>query len=187
MSNVLIAYASTFGQTKKIVGRVAEWLKGAGFEVEELNLCRDSGPMELTAFDAFVIAGSVHRAKHHRELEAFVKENAAELRQKPGLFLSVSLSAAGKETRQLADAQRCIDEFVARTGWKPTRSHPVAGALEYSKYNFLVRHMMRRIAQQEGGDTDLRRDYEYTDWPALESFVDQFVLENLLGENSEVR
>ena len=43
----------------------------------------------------------------------------------------------------------------------------------YSKYNFLVRFFMRRIAQKEGGDTDTSRDYEYTDWEALDRLVDE--------------
>jgi menaquinone-dependent protoporphyrinogen oxidase len=30
---------------------------------------------------------------------------------------------------------------------------------------------MRRIAAAEGGETDTSRDYEYTDWAAVERFA----------------
>ena len=30
---------------------------------------------------------------------------------------------------------------------------------------------MRSIARKEGGDTDLTRDYEYTDWAAVDQFA----------------
>ena len=51
----------------------------------------------------------------------------------------------------------------------------VAGALVYSRYNWLTRWMMRRIARKEGGDTDTARDYEYTDWDALRRDVEIFL------------
>jgi hypothetical protein len=47
----------------------------------------------------------------------------------------------------------------------------VAGALLYSKYNPLVRFVMKRIAKEAGAATDTSRDYEYTDWVGLDRFV----------------
>jgi menaquinone-dependent protoporphyrinogen oxidase len=34
---------------------------------------------------------------------------------------------------------------------------------------------MRRIASREGGDTDTSRDYEYTDWAAVDRCAVEFV------------
>ena len=50
---------------------------------------------------------------------------------------------------------------------------PVAGALLYSKYNPLVRFVMKRIAKEAGAAHDTSRDYEYTDWVGLDRFVDE--------------
>jgi menaquinone-dependent protoporphyrinogen oxidase len=47
----------------------------------------------------------------------------------------------------------------------------VAGALAYSKYNFFIKLVMKAIARKAGGPTDTSRDYEFTDWPALDRFV----------------
>jgi len=33
---------------------------------------------------------------------------------------------------------------------------------------------MKRITAREGGDVDTSRDYEYTDWGALDRFTSQF-------------
>jgi menaquinone-dependent protoporphyrinogen oxidase len=33
---------------------------------------------------------------------------------------------------------------------------------------------MKRIARKEGGPTDTSRDYEYTDWEAVDRFADAF-------------
>ena len=97
-------------------------------------------------------------------------------------FVSVTLSEAGAENPQrpaaeraqaAADAQRMIDVFVTDTGWRPEHALAAAGALAYSKYNFLVRFLMKRIARKAGAPTDTSRDYEFTDWPALDRFVEE--------------
>ncbi|MNC94612.1 Protoporphyrinogen IX dehydrogenase [menaquinone] [compost metagenome] len=51
----------------------------------------------------------------------------------------------------------------------------MAGALPYSKYNWVKRWMMRRIVAKAGGDTDTSRDYEYTDWNDLRAFAKEFI------------
>ncbi len=34
--------------------------------------------------------------------------------------------------------------------------------------------MLLQIARREGGDTDVSRDYEYTDWESLRAFARAF-------------
>jgi menaquinone-dependent protoporphyrinogen oxidase len=70
-----------------------------------------------------------------------------------------------------------VDEFVAKTGFHPTWSRAVAGALPYTKYNFFIRWIMKRIVAKEGGDTDTSRDYVYTNWAALEQLTERFLVE----------
>ena len=60
---------------------------------------------------------------------------------------------------------------MKETGWHPARILPVAGALTYSRYNFLVKWIMRRIARRAGFDGPATRDYEFTNWPAVDRFV----------------
>ncbi|MEO8257290.1 MAG: flavodoxin domain-containing protein [Acidobacteriota bacterium] len=64
-----------------------------------------------------------------------------------------------------------IDVFVEETAWRPARVLPVAGALAYSRYNFLIRFVMKRIARKAGAPTDTSRDYEFTDWSVLDAFI----------------
>ena len=73
--------------------------------------------------------------------------------------------------RRRAETLPIVATFVRKTGWQPDRTELVAGALTYSKYNFVIRFVMRRIAAAAGGDVDTSRDYEYTDWNALDRFA----------------
>jgi menaquinone-dependent protoporphyrinogen oxidase len=104
----------------------------------------------------------------------------------PNAFISVTLSEAGVErieatteerARFIADVQKVLEAFFEQTGWRPQRVKPVAGALLYTKYNFLIRFIVKQIARKAGGDTDTSRDYEYTDWPALDRFADEITRE----------
>ena len=114
-------------------------------------------------------------AQYRRELEAAGAS-----------LLSLSLSQAGAQDeaappdrrRQAQDdVRRMIEAFVAETGWTPAHTLPVAGALAYSKYNFLVKLVMKRIARHNGASTDTSRDWEFTDWQAVDGFV-RFVAEH---------
>ena len=104
-----------------------------------------------------------------------MRKHQATLARAPSAFLSVGLAVASRTSDGRAQTMPIVERFVSQTGWRPQRVELVAGALPYSKYNVLVRFVMRRIARAEGGDTDTSRDYEYTDWSALERFVGDFV------------
>jgi menaquinone-dependent protoporphyrinogen oxidase len=57
---------------------------------------------------------------------------------------------AERRAQAAADVERWIDAFLAETGWHPAKIKAVAGALLYSKYNFLLRFVMKRISRQAG-------------------------------------
>ena len=58
---------------------------------------------------------------------------------------------------------------MERTGFDPDAVGLFAGALVYTQYGWLKRHLMRSIVKREGGDLDMSKDYEYTDWDAVRS------------------
>jgi menaquinone-dependent protoporphyrinogen oxidase len=74
------------------------------------------------------------------------------------------------------DLQAILNRFVGDTGWRPSVAKFVAGALPYTRYGWLRRLVMQRIVAKAGGDTDTRRDYEYTDWSDLRHFTVDFAL-----------
>jgi menaquinone-dependent protoporphyrinogen oxidase len=51
-----------------------------------------------------------------------------------------------------------------------------AGRLAYTKYGFLKRFLMKRIARKEGASTDTSRDHEFTKWSDVEQFAADMAL-----------
>jgi menaquinone-dependent protoporphyrinogen oxidase len=133
-----------------------------------------------------VLAASVHLHRHEKEMVAFVHDHRAELARLPTLFLSVSLSEAAAENQtrdpslraKASEEVRAVaEQFFETTGFRPTHFLPVAGALAYRHYNWLVRFVMKRIAAAEGASTDSSREHEYTDWTALDEAAERFAQE----------
>ena len=79
------------------------------------------------------------------------------LERLPSAFFSVSLAAHG----DTAEAESYVEEFEQDTGWRPTVVALFGGALLYTEYGFLNRHVMKKIARDKPGNlgTDTSRDY----------------------------
>ena len=163
---ILIAYATTDGQTRKIARFAADRLAGQGHAVELLNVA-DAKGLDLSRFRAAILAGSLHVGGYQKALAAFVTGARSDLAAMPTLFLAVSLSAAGSDPEDWAGVNRCLEEFKSETGWTPGRVEHVAGAFRFAEYDFFRAWAMRRIADQKGQKVEPGKDREYTDWAAL--------------------
>ena len=171
---ILIGYATTEGQTRKICRFCADVLADLGHAVELLPLS-EAGDLEVSRFDAVILAGSVHAHSFQKILVEFAGDHAASLHQRPTMFLSVSLSAAGNDASDWAGLESIIAEFKSNTGWTPDRVEHVAGAFRFTEYDFLKSWAMRWIAKEKGEEIDVHGDTEYTDWDAVRALMAEFL------------
>jgi menaquinone-dependent protoporphyrinogen oxidase len=170
---ILIAYATTEGQTRKVARFCADHLIAQGHSVELLPLADqpDDPRFDVSRYDAAILAGSVHGGRLQSELIRFTARHALALNGRPGLFLMLSLAAAGNDATEHADLARIAKEFTDNCGWKPKKVINVAGAFRFTQYDFFKSLAMRWIAHNKGEDVDPHRDKEYTDWPALAALM----------------
>lgn len=183
MKPIGVFYATRQGHTQRVAEHVAETLHARGLEIEVRNLRNQTGEIDFEEYTAVVLAASVHFGIHEYEMTKFAKKHRADLDAMPSAFISVNITQAGAERSTAAPEQRTkaaamvdsfLNEFYAKTGWHPKYVKAVAGALPYTKYNFVLRFFLKRCAAKSGGDTDTSHDYVYTNWSALDQFVDQF-------------
>jgi menaquinone-dependent protoporphyrinogen oxidase len=169
MTRILVLYGTTEGQTRKIAEVLAAEMRARGAHVDLVDAAAHS-PIPI-AYAAVVVAASVHAGGYQRSVRRWVKANAAALRSRPTAFVSVCLGVLQHDPKVARELQAIIDRFLADTSWQPDATKIVAGALPYTKYNWLTRWAMKRIVRKAGGDIDTSRDYEYTDWDDVRRFA----------------
>jgi len=184
MKPILLIYATREGHTRRIAEHVGALLAVQQRTFELVDAAHLPSAFSLAKYGSAIVSASLHAGKHESEMVQFVKGHLSHLQQIPALFLSVSLSErtvedpqapAEKRAQAEADVARTIDSFLKETGWRPSKVAAVAGALLYSKYNFVIRFIMKRIARKAGGPVDTSRDYEFTDWLKLDLLIAEFV------------
>jgi menaquinone-dependent protoporphyrinogen oxidase len=175
MARILIVYGTTEGHTAAIAGRMAETMRRDGHEVE-LRDSKEVRKQDVPAeYDGIIVGGSVHAGEHQSSLREFVKRNRDLLERTPSAFFSVSLTAADPDEEAASDAQAMVEKFASETGWHPKRVEKIAGALVYTQYNIFIRHLMKLIVKRQGRtELDTSRDYDFTDWEAVERFARDF-------------
>lgn len=172
--DILICFATTEGQTRKIAQAITDTVIEAGHRATCIDATIvDDG--EIDRHDAVILAGSVHIGQYQSALAHRISAWRDKLATKPNAFVSVSLAAASDDPDDLADVQKCAAHLFEQTGWRPDMVHHAAGAFRYTQYDFFKRWAMRFIALQKGASTDTSRDTEYTDWDALKTFTREFL------------
>ena len=159
MPSALILYASVEGHTELIARRIAAELRRRGHEVDMVPAGRAP---DFSAYDGVVVGASVHYGHHPASLARLLR--AARLATPKSAFFSVSLGAK----------ERYATRFLRRARWQPQLVAVFAGALKYSMYAPLKKLVVRAFAAVAGHDTDTSRDYEYTDWQAVDGFATAF-------------
>lgn len=172
MSRILILYGTTEGQTAKIAHTIAQSLRSQGDGVEVVAAA--GAAPDPAGFAGVLVAASVHGGRYQKPVERWVRTHAPQLAGLPTAFVSVSLGVLRQEAKAQQEVAAIVDRFLLATGWTPGITKSVAGALVYTKYNWLKRLVMRRIARGAGGETDTSKDYEYTDWQQVDELARTF-------------
>jgi menaquinone-dependent protoporphyrinogen oxidase len=169
MSEILVLYASTHGHTGRIATGIGLALERAG-ATAHVRCIDDDAHIAPWRYDAVVVGASIHAGKHQRRVVEWARRHADALNAMPSAFFSVSLTAAEDTAEAAVTVRRLIDEFTEATGWRPGLTRSFAGALQYREYGIFTRFFMKMLMARESHPTDTRRDYDYTDWAAVERF-----------------
>lgn len=183
MVSDLVIYGTSEGQTAKVADRIVEILDERGHDATTMNAEGTPPDVAIGDFDAVLVGASIHMGNHQSAIREVVSTNRDALAARPTAFFQLSISSAVADETRRAEAAGYVDAFLEETDWHPDRIGLFGGALRYSKYGFLKRLMMKRIAKDATGDTDTSRDYEYTDWHEVEAFAADFAafVEGRLG------
>lgn len=170
---ILIVYASIEGHTRKVADHLAQKLGDAGNEVATFNAMDRTAEVSVQPFDKILLAASVHERRHPKPFEIFVSGKAEALAKKPTLLISVSMSAAFPEGAE--EAMEYVEEMQMRTGFTPTETLCVAGAIKLAKYDYYALQVLRHVVLRNREFDPSQNEHEFTDWNELERRVEAFL------------
>jgi len=168
VAKILILYSTTDGHTRKIANRLQQVIEQQGHQVTLVSI-NDESLVDLHTFDKIVIGASIRYGKHSPRITDFINRNKLLLDSKPSAFFSVNIVARKPEKNQ-PDTNPYLRKFLKQIAWQPRELAVFAGKLDYPKYSFFDRLMIRLIMFITNGPTDPKAVIEFTDWQQVESF-----------------
>lgn len=169
MARLLILYSTTDGHTLKICKRLQQVIEQEGHRCEIVPV-DDAGDLEPASYDKIVIGASIRYGKHSRAVTDFIASHRETLETRPNAFFSVNL-VARKPGKDEPGTNPYLKKFLERIDWKPELLAVFAGRLDYPRYGFADRSIIRLIMWMTGGPTDPASVVEYTDWQRVDAFA----------------
>ena len=168
MANILILYSSTDGHTLEICQRLKSLNEQAQHEVSLVSI-NESAEVELRSFDKIVIGASIRYGKHNPLVAEFIRQNQRLLESRPSAFFSVNV-VARKPEKSLPETNPYLQKFLRKISWRPEHLAVFAGKIDYPRYHFFDRQMIRFIMWMTDGPTQRDAVIDFTDWQKVDEF-----------------
>ena len=171
--DILIVYSTTDGHTLEICERIRTLLQDEGHAVDLLPVAQALADPENAALErreTIVLGASIRYGKHHRQVYDFVRRHARLLDGRRNAFFSVN-AVARKPDRRQVDSNPYVRKFLTRIAWQPQHVEIFGGKIDYAKYSFFDRNIIRFIMWMTKGPTDPRSVVDFTDWQQVDAFA----------------
>jgi len=167
-SGILILYSTIDGHTRKICERLQQVLEGTGHKVT-LDSLDDRPAPDLQAYGKVVIGASIRYGRHRPNVIEFMNVHRQELESRPNAFFSVNV-VARKPGKDTPATNPYVKKFLRQLSWRPREMAVFAGKIDYPKYDFWDRQVIRFIMWLTGGPTERDAVVDFTDWSKVEAF-----------------
>lgn len=168
MAKILLLFSTTDGHTLRICERLKQVIEARAHHVSVVPI-HAHRELDLGAFDKIVIGASIRYGKHSQAVFDFINRHLPLLASKPNAFFSVNI-VARKPNKNMPDTNPYVRKFLKQSAWRPHQLAVFAGKLDYPKYRFFDRLMIRFIMLMTRGPTDPTTIVEFTDWKQVEAF-----------------
>ena len=168
MKKIIIIYATTDGHTRKICSRLLNIIEKSDNVVTMIPI-EDVNELDLDVFDKIVIGASIRYGKHNVKVYEFINKNTQILDKKPNAFFSVNVVARKAEKNQ-PDTNPYLKKFLLQIPWKPKELAVFAGKIDYQKYKFWDRFIIRLIMWITKGPTHPKTNIDFTNWDQVDKF-----------------
>jgi len=172
--SVALYYATHDGHTRRIAEYLSACLAAAGIVAPPQDVATSPASADLVKTSLVVLLAAVRYGRHLPEVERFLTVYRSLSVPPPLAFASVNLTAR-KPGKTSATGNPYLRKLIERAGLAPALAVAFAGKLDYSRYTWRDRQIIRFIMLLTGGPTDPDTCIEYTSWPAVDEFAARVV------------
>ena len=169
MANILMLYSTTDGHTVEICQEIQAILEQHANVVELLSI-NEAADVDLAKYDKLVIGASIRYGKHNKSVLDYVNRHQKVLENLPAAFFSVNV-VARKPNKDRPDNNPYMQKFLQQVSWKPTELEVFAGKIDYQRYRYFDRQMIRLIMYITKGPTDPKSVNDFTNWDQVRDFA----------------
>jgi len=168
MARFFLIYSTTDGHTLEICERLQSIIEQQGHQVR-LTPIADALQMDPGSFDKIILGASIRYGKHAKLVYQFVEQHERVLASKPNAFFSVNV-VARKPAKNRPETNPYLQKFLRQISWQPDELAVFAGKIDYPRYGFWDRQMIRLIMWITKGPTDPQAVVDFTDWNQVDAF-----------------
>jgi len=167
---VALYYATRDGQSRRIAEHIFARLAESEALAPQDIAMTPPAPADLAAASVVVLVAAVRYGKHLPEVDRFLAAYRSLTSPPPLALASVNLTAR-KPAKTTATGNVYLRKLIARHRLAPAVAVAFAGRLDYRRYNWLDRQIIRFIMLLTRGPTGPDTNIEYTVWPAVDEFA----------------
>ena len=174
---VLVGYGTRYGSTAEVAERIGKVLRENGLTVRIVDIKEEDPPSDLSDFDLVIVGSGILAGRWTKEPIEFLKKNKEILAEKDVALFVVCAYAANPETRHDA-----FENYLVAVGKDLDPITPISlgffgGVIDFSKYNFAIRALMKRMVKSNAEDREVSEYMDLRDWEEIESWAKSLVTE----------
>lgn len=168
MASILIIYSTVDGHTLEICQRLGSIVESNGHDATLYELKPEDAP-DPGLHDGVIIGASIRYGKHRPEVSRFIEDQRQILESRPGAFFSVN-AVARKPEKRTPETNPYVRKFLSGITWRPDIVEIFGGKIDYPRYSFWEKTIIRLIMWITNGPTDPTTIVDFTDWDQVEAF-----------------
>lgn len=173
---ILVAYATTTeGQSVRIARHLAETLRAEAVSVDVVDCAAVPRGLRIDAYDGALLGGGVRGGRYPRALLRLLRRQREALSRTPWAFFSVCLTIVSTREQDRAAARELPRRVLGAERLEPGDVAVFPGALRFSGHSRLGGRILFEINKRYLDATDMKEDWEYTDWDEVADFARRFL------------
>jgi menaquinone-dependent protoporphyrinogen oxidase len=170
IKSVLICYGTRYGATAEIAERIGQTLRERAATVDLINL-KTEKPEQIDQYDIVIIGSGIIAGKWTKEPLKWMKKHKAQLSgKKVALFVSCAYSAVPEKQEEART--KYLEKIAEKYLENPPESLGFfGGVIDFSKYNFVVRGIMKIMTRVNRSDDEPLTYLDFRNWKQIEEWA----------------